>query len=148
MQSCEFLSILDFHPRQACRHPGSPCGVWVPQPGDMGWMSLALSVLPIWISFSCKWGGRWETWRVTGSWLGVQQETNCTEFLALPAEIWLLLLFTAFIFFFFSVTSVSLISARYVLSSSCSKLRSVSLSIIKQVQGFMPEFHFCVEMYL
>lgn len=75
---------------------------------------LALSTLHIWISCSCKPGARWETWRATASWVGMPQKTNCIQLLALPDEIWFLLLFVAYFFFFFSVTFfVSLTPARH-----------------------------------
>lgn len=74
---------------------------------------LLLLTLHIWISCSCKPGARWETWRAMASCVSMPQETNCMQFLALPDEIWLLLLFVAYFFCFFSVTFfVSLTSAR------------------------------------
>lgn len=83
-------------------------------PGTWTECVLALSTLHIWISCSCKPGAKWETWRATVSWVGTPQETKCTQFLALPVEIRLLLLFVAHFFFFFSVTFfVSLTSARH-----------------------------------
>lgn len=102
---------------------------------------LALSTLHIWISCSCKPGAKWETWRATVSWVGTPQETKCTQFLALPVEIRLLLLFVAHFFFFFShlLCIINLSQTQYCL------LAQALLSVIEQVQSFMPEFQIFLE---